>query len=138
MHMDAIAPRTNGLDAIVAFAEVELGPGQRLAHARKAIEQSAAVGHHQPDHAAHDFRRSRRQVKLACADIDPHVAGAGIEERVAGQSESADIIMRGNVLIVDADIDVTEIDDIADVLCGAIKLFVRHDGVLGSRLRWAC
>jgi hypothetical protein len=66
---------------------------------------------------------------LAHSDIDPHIAGAGIEERIARQSEPADEIMRRDLLIVDANIDVTEIDDIADVLRGTIKLFVRHEYV---------
>src|SRR6476620_2849822 len=34
MDVDAIAPRADGLDAVVGFAEVELGPLQRLAHLR--------------------------------------------------------------------------------------------------------
>jgi hypothetical protein len=68
-------------------------------------------------------------VKLAHSDIDPHIAGAGIEEWIARQSEPADEIMRRDLLIVDANIDVTEVDDIAGVLRGTIKLFVRHDGV---------
>jgi hypothetical protein len=34
--------------------------------------------------------------------------------------------MRGDVLIADADIDVTEIDDVADVLRSAIIVFVLH------------
>jgi len=68
-------------------------------------------------------------VELAHADIDPHIAGAGIEERIARQSEPTDIVVRGDVLIADANINVTEIDDIADILCGTIVLFVLHVGV---------
>jgi hypothetical protein len=41
------------------------------------------------------------------------------------------------VLIADANIDVTEIDDVADILRGTIVLLALHDGVpwrfLGSR-----
>src|SRR5262249_32771843 len=114
MHMDAVAPRTNRLDAIVAFAEVDFGLGQRLTYAREAFEQGAAIGHHQSRHSAQDLRCSHRQMELAHADIDPHIAGAGIEERVARQSKSTDIEVRCDVLIADANIDVTEIDDIAD------------------------
>src|SRR6516165_2945143 len=129
MHMDAIAPGANRLDAIVAFAKLELRSGQRFADTRQTIEERAAVGYHQSGHAAHDFRRSRRQMELAHADIDPHIAGARIEERIARQSEPADVVVRRDVLIADADIDVSEIDDIADMLRGAIVLFVLHDGV---------
>jgi hypothetical protein len=37
--------------------------------------------------------------------------------------------VRSDVLIADANIDVTEIDDIADILRGTIVLFVLHVGV---------
>ena len=135
MHVDAVAPRANRLDAIVAFAEVELAPGQRFADAREAIEERATIRHYQSSHAAQDFWRSHRQVELAHADIDPHVASARIEEWIARQSQSADVVVRRDVLIADTDIDVTEIDDIADVLRGAIVLFVLHEGVpLGRSL----
>jgi hypothetical protein len=86
VHMDAVAPRTHRLDAIVAFAEVELGPSERFADARETIEQCTALRRHQSDHAAQHFRRAHRQVELAHADIDPHIAGAGIKERIAGEA----------------------------------------------------
>jgi hypothetical protein len=101
-----------------------------LADAREAIKQSAAIGHHQPGHAAQDFRCSHRQVELAHADIDPHVTGAGIEEWIARQSESADIVVGRNVLIADADVDMTEIDDVADILRSTIVPFVLHSAFL--------
>jgi hypothetical protein len=45
--------------------------------------------------------------------------------------------VRRDVLIADANIDVTEIDDVADILRGTIVLLALHDGVpwrfLGSR-----
>ena len=40
--------------------------------------------------------------------------------------------MRGQVLIVDADIDVADTDDVADVLGGAVELWLGHCGILVS------
>jgi hypothetical protein len=37
--------------------------------------------------------------------------------------------VRCDVLIADANIDVTEVDDVADILRGTIVLLVLHDGV---------
>src|SRR5262249_19355062 len=90
------------------------------------------IGHHQPGHATQDFRCSHRQVELAHADIDPHVTGAGIEEWIARQSESADIVVGRNVLIADADVDMTEIDDVAEILRSTLVPFV----VLSAFLYW--
>ena len=88
MHVDAVAPRADGLDAIVALAEVELGAFERLAHLRQAIEQRRAVRHHQSDDAAQHVGLADRQMELAHADIDPHQARAGIEKRVARQARA--------------------------------------------------
>jgi hypothetical protein len=41
------------------------------------------------------------------------------------------------MLIVDADIDVTEIDDIADVLRGTVKMFALHDGLPWLAAEWS-
>jgi hypothetical protein len=42
--------------------------------------------------------------------------------------------MRGEVLIVDADIDVADADDVADVLGGTVELRLGHCSVLVSFL----
>ena len=64
VHVDAVAPGADGLDAVVAFAEVELGALERLAHLRQALEQRGAVGHHQPGDAAQHVGLPHRQVEL--------------------------------------------------------------------------
>jgi len=134
MHVDAVAPGAHGLDAVVAFAEVELGSLQRLAHLRQAVEQRGAVGHDEPGGAAQHVGSAGRQVELAHPDIDPHQPGAGVEEGIAGQPEAGDVIVRRQLLVGDADVDVPEIDDVAEVLAGAIVLLVGH-GVGPSRWR---
>ena len=55
-------------------------------------------------------------MELAHADIDPHQARAGIEKWIAGQAQPGDVVVRGQVLIGDADVDVPEIDDVAEIL----------------------
>jgi hypothetical protein len=55
-------------------------------------------------------------MELAHPDIDPHVAGAGIEKRIAREAETADVVMRREVLVVNANVDVPEIDDVAEIL----------------------
>ena len=106
----------------------EFGVVERLAHARQPLQQGRAIRHHEADHAAHMIGLAHRQMELAHADIDPHVAGAGIEERIARQAEPGDVIMRRQMLIGDADIDVADTDDVADVLGGAVVVLFRHGG----------
>ena len=67
---------------------------------------------------------------MAHADIDPHIAGAGIEERIARVAEPGDVEMRRLVLVVDADIDVADTDAVADILGGAVVRFVEHGVIL--------
>ena len=75
VHVNAIAPGADRLDAIVALAEIEFGAGERLARMVEPVEQRLAVRNDQPGDAAQHFRRSDRQMELAHADIDPHIAG---------------------------------------------------------------
>jgi len=46
--MDAIAPRRDGLDSIVAFSEIEAASGERLARLGQTIEQRLASGSTRP------------------------------------------------------------------------------------------
>jgi hypothetical protein len=126
MDGNAIAPRADGLDAVVAFAEFKFCAGEWIAHPRQTVQQSGAVRDDQSDHAAHHVGFSHRQVKLAHADIDPHIARAGVEIRIAGETEPGHVIMRRQMLIADADIDVAEVDDVAGILRRAIVVFFEH------------
>src|SRR5690242_11756247 len=64
-------------------------------------------------------------MELAHADIDPHDANPRVEERVAGEPKAADIIVCGEPLVGDVDVDVSEIDDIADVGRAAVEFLLR-------------
>src|SRR5262249_22823323 len=77
---------------------------------------------------------ARRQMELAHSDIDPHVAGASVEKGIARETEAGDVILRRQALVADADIDVPEIDDIAEILRRPIVLFFCH-GAFSFSLR---
>src|SRR5207245_10706359 len=74
MHVDAVTPRADGLDAVVAFAEIELGSFQRLAQLGQTVEQRGAVRDDQAGDAAKHVGLAGRQMELAHPDINPHVA----------------------------------------------------------------
>jgi len=59
-------------------------------------------------------------VKLALADIDPHIGEPGVHIRVARQPEPADVEQRSLRLIRDLQVDVFEHDDVAEILGGAV------------------
>src|SRR6516225_1026337 len=65
-------------------------------------------------------------MELAHPDIDPHVAGASVEKGITREAETGDVVVRRQVLVADADIDVPEIDDVAEILGRAIVLLVCH------------
>src|SRR5262249_11828169 len=127
MNVDAIAPRAHGLHAVIALAELEFRSFQRLSHLSETVEQRRAIRDHQAGDPAQDIRLPGRQMKLAHADVDPHVARTGVEERIASEPETTDVIPRRQVLIGDADIHVSEIDDVAEVLAGAVIVLAGHD-----------
>src|SRR5262249_3077711 len=79
------------------------------------------------------FGWAHRQVELAHADIDPHIAGAGVEKWVARQSKPSDGVMGGDVLIADANIHMAEIEGIADVPRGPVVLLGLHGRILPWR-----
>ncbi len=61
-------------------------------------------------------------------DIHPHQAGAGVEKRIARETQCGDVIVRRQMLVGDADVDVPEIDDIAEILACAIVFLPSHGG----------
>src|SRR6266542_5964291 len=129
MHVDAVAPWADRLDAIVVFAEVELRSVQRLTHLGQAIEQRGAVRDNQSGDAAQHIRLPGRQMELAYPDIDPHVASARIEKGVAREAETGDVVMRRQVLVADANVHVPEIDNVTEILRRAVVLFVGHGAI---------
>ena len=91
VHVEAVAPRAGHLDMVIVLGDGELGAGERLLDAGEAGEQRIAVGGHQGDRAAQYLGVAGRQVKLALADIDPHVREARVHIRVARQAQPLDV-----------------------------------------------
>ena len=65
-----------------------------------------------------------RQMELAAADVDPHVVGADHDVGIARKPEPGDIEERRQPLIGDGDVDVLELEDIADILGGAVEAWL--------------
>src|SRR5688572_21995981 len=72
--------------------------------------------------AAQHLRAAIRQMKLAPAHIDPHVGVRHHQVGIAGQPEAGDIKQRRQPLVGDRDVDMLEMDRIAEILCGAVEL----------------
>src|SRR4029453_6577600 len=68
-------------------------------------------------------------MELAYPDIDPHVASARIEKGVAREAKTGDVVMRRQVLVADANVHVTEIENVTKILRGAVVLFVGHGAI---------
>src|SRR5262249_5420057 len=105
-------------------AEREFGALEMLLHLVEPLEQRRPVGDHQAGGAAQIARLAGREMELAHADVDPHDADAGVEERIAGEPQAADIIMGAEPLVGDVYVDVAEIDDVADIGRGAIEFLL--------------
>src|SRR5690348_6306407 len=75
--------------------------------------------------AAQHLRCASRQMKLASADIDPHVGVRHHQIGIAGQPEAGDVKQRRQPLVGDGDVDMLEMDRVAEILCGAVELL--HD-----------
>src|SRR5829696_7852008 len=79
--------------------------------------------------AAQHLRGAVRQMKLAPADIDPHVGVRHHQIGIAGQPEACDIEQRRQPLIGDGDVDMLEMNGVAEILCGAVE-WLLHDEIL--------
>src|SRR5712692_2248095 len=82
--------------------------------------------------AAQHLRLAARQMKLASADIDPHIAVGHHQIGVAGKPEPGDVKQRGQALVGHLYVDMSEMDRGAEILGAAIEWLVhgRGPGVL--------
>ena len=76
--------------------------------------------------------RAGRQMKLAAADIHPHVAVGDHQIGVAGEAEAGHVEQGRQPLVGDLDVDMLEMDGIAEVFGGAVEMLLLHD--TGSRM----
>ena len=77
--------------------------------------------------AAQYLRCAGRQMKLAATDIDPHVVVGRHQIGIARQSEAGHVEQRRQTLIRHLNVDMFEMDRVAEVFSGAIE-FVMHGG----------
>ena len=117
----AIAPGAGRLDIVVMFPIRELRSFEPLRDRSEPFEQRLASGDDEAGMAAQHLRIAARQMELAAPDIDPHVAVGDHQVRVARQPESGSIEQRGETLVGDLDVDVLEVNRVAEVLGGAIE-----------------
>src|SRR5580658_2884202 len=85
MAPDAIPPWTGRLNVRVALVKVETSAFEMSAHLGQALHECFPVRYYDADMAAQHLRFASGQVKLAAADINPHIDGTGHQERVTRQ-----------------------------------------------------
>ena len=71
--------------------------------------------------AAQHLRFAARQVKLAAADIDPHIGVGHHQIGIAGEPKPGDIKQRGQTLVGHLDVDVFEVDRVAEIFGGTVE-----------------
>ena len=101
-------------------------------HGREPIEQSLTAGNDDPGMAPQHLRTSGWQMKLAPADIDPHIGVGHHQIGVSGEPKACDIKQGGQPLVGHRHVDVFEMDRIAEIFCGTVKGLLHGRG---SRVR---
>ncbi len=126
MQPEPIPPRAG--DVRVARLDVvgELRALQPLGRGGQAGRQLVEVGNHQAGEPAQHLRRRRRQVELRVADVDPHVLEPDHEVRVTRQAQRDHVELRGQLLVGHTDVDVLEVDHVAEIFLGPIEGLSRH------------
>ncbi len=87
---------------------------------REGRRDELEVRDDQPDPAAQHLCRAGRQVELARADVDPGVVDADAQVRVAREAQAHHVEHDRELLVGHRDVDVAELDDVADVLRAAV------------------
>src|SRR5262245_55753720 len=92
----------------------------------------------QADRAAHDLglRAAARQVALGAPEIHPHVLEAREEVGIARAADAGDVEERRKPLVVDDDVEVLEVDDVADDVRVAVVLLDLLGGVHTASIGW--
>jgi hypothetical protein len=120
VQADAVAPGTDRLDEVVVLAEAELRLRELALHRAKPLEQGFAVGNHDSGFAAQLLCMPGRQMELAAADIDPHVVVGVHQVGIAREPQPGDIEQRRKPLVRNVDVDMFEMDRVAEVLRRAV------------------
>ena len=93
MDIDAVAPGTDGLDAIVGLAEVEFRSFQDLRAEVSRSSRAARSGTTSPVTFRAHVGLPGGQMELAQADIDPHQPCAGVEEGIAREPKPGHVVV---------------------------------------------
>ncbi len=128
----AVAPGTGRLDIVVVFAEPERGALELPGDGREPVEQRLAARDDDPGMAPQHLRIAGRQMKLAAADIDPHIGVGHHQIGVAGKPEACDIKQSGQPLVGHLYVDMFEMDRVAKVFFRAVEWLLHGRG---SRMR---
>src|SRR6195256_4868303 len=124
----AIAPWTSRLDIVVVHAERECGTVEFFGDRREPVEQRLTARDDDPGMTPQYLRVATRQMKLAPADIDPHIGVRHHQVWVAGKAEPGDIKQCGQALVGHLYVDVLEVDRVAKIFGGAIELLMHGRG----------
>ena len=95
---------------VVVLAERERRPPQFVRYRSEPVEQRLAPRNDEPDVASQHLRLAARQMKLAPADIDPHVVVGRHQIRVTGKSQPSHIEQCRQMLIGHPDVDVLQMN----------------------------
>ena len=132
----AVAPRADGLHAVVALAEREPGAlsGLRTCSSRS---MSAARSGTTTSPVAPRSTSGSPLGRWNCAiPALTHISRAPVltKNGSRGQPQPRDVVVRGERLVADAHVDVPETDDVAEILGRAIELRVRVRHGVPSRV----
>ena len=134
VQADGVAPGAGGLDVIVVLGESEFGAVEPRLDVGEPRQQRLAAFDDDAGLAAQHLRLAGRQMELAAADIHPHVVVHHHQIRIAGEAEARAVEQLRDPLIRDRDVDVLEVDGIAEVLGGAVEgLLHRVHGAIPER-----
>src|SRR5204862_2041685 len=104
----------------VVRAEAETGGAELLVDRGQARQQRQLAVHDDAGMATQHLCLPARQVELAAPDIDPHVGVGNHQIGIAREPEASDVEQGGEPLVGDGDVDVFEVDDVAEIFGGAI------------------
>ena len=113
----------------MCLGEVELGVGELRLHRGQPFEQRLAALDDDAGLAAQHLRLAGRQMELAAADVHPHVVVHHHQIRIAGEAKPRAVEQRRDALVGDGDVDVLEVDGVAEVLGGAVEGLLVHGAI---------
>src|SRR5205823_875647 len=106
---------------IVVLAELKARVGKLLGNRSQSRQQGLAARNHEAGMAAQHLRVSCRQMELAATDIDPHIVVGRHQIGIAREPEPGHVEQRCEMLVRYGDVDVLEMNGIAEILGGAIE-----------------